>query len=101
VGQGVPEEIIHLEDASTNTRENALYTAALLKAAPGRKLLLTSDYHMFRSARAFERAGLGVATLPFPDVRKRVNSWRGRWPAFLDLAEESLKIGYYFVRGWI
>lgn len=99
--QGVPEEVIRLEGASRNTRENALFTAELLRNTPGRKLLLTSDYHMYRAARAFERAGLEVATLPFPDVRKRVGSWRARWPAFLDLADESLKIGYYFVRGWI
>ncbi|HSW48993.1 MAG TPA: YdcF family protein [Bryobacteraceae bacterium] len=101
LAQGVPEQVIRLEDASTTTRENALFTAALLKDTPGRKLLLTSDYHMYRAARAFERAGLEVATLPFPDVRKRERSWRGRWPAFLDLVEESLKIGYYFIRGWI
>ena len=101
VGQGVPDQVIHLEDASTTTRENALYTAELLKNTPGRKLLLTSDYHMYRAARSFERAGLEVVTLPFPDVRKRVNSWRGRWPAFLDLVEETLKIGYYSARGWI
>ena len=101
LSQGVPDQVIWMEDASTTTRENALFTAELLRNTPGRKLLLTSDYHMYRAARAFERAGLEVVTLPFPDVRKRVNSWRGRWPAFLDLVEETLKIGYYFVRGWI
>jgi uncharacterized SAM-binding protein YcdF (DUF218 family) len=101
IAQGIPDQVIHLEDASTTTRENARYTAELLKNTPGRKLLLTSDYHMYRAARAFERAGLEVFTLPCPDVRKRVSSWRGRWPAFLDLVDETLKIGYYAARGWI
>lgn len=101
VGQGVPEEVIQLEDRSTSTRENALYTAELLRPTPGRKMLLTSDYHMYRAVRAFRKAGLDVVSLPFPDVRKRVNSWRGRWPAFLDLVQETAKIGYYYARGWI
>ena len=101
VGQGVPSQIIQSEDRSTTTRENALYAAEMLRGTPGRKMLLTSDYHMYRALRAFRKAGLDVVSLPFPDVRKRVNSWRGRWPAFLDLVQETTKIGYYYARGWI
>ena len=101
VGQGVPERVIQVEDRSSTTRENALYTAELLRGVPGRKLLLTSDYHMYRAIRSFRKAGLDVASLPFPDVRKRVNSWLGRWPAFIDLVQETAKIGYYRARGWI
>jgi len=101
LGQGVPGEVIQLEERSTTTRENALYTAEVLRGKPGRKMLLTSDYHMYRAVRAFRKAGLDVVSLPFPDVRKRVNSWRGRWPAFLDLVQETAKIGYYYARGWI
>ena len=101
VGQGVPSRIIQLEDRSTSTRENALFASEILRGTPGRKMLLTSDYHMYRAVRAFRKAGLDVASLPFPDVRKRVNSWRGRWPAFLDLGQETVKIVYYYARGWI
>ena len=64
-------------------------------------MLLTSDYHMFRAHRAFKKAGLEVLPKPFPDARKRASEWTGRWPAFLDLVEETLKIGYYYARGWI
>ena len=99
--QGVPEQVIQLEDRSISTRENALRTSELLRGTPGRKLLLTSDYHMYRAIRAFHKAGLDVEALPFPDVRKRVNSWRARWPAFLDLVDETGKIAYYYARGWI
>ena len=101
LSQGVPEKVIRVENRSLSTRENALFAAELLRGTPGRKLLLTSDYHMFRASRAFRRAGLDVATLPFPDVLKRITSWRGRWPAFLDLVLETVKIVYYRIRGWI
>lgn len=101
VSQRVPPGIVRLEDRSRTTRENALYTTELLKGTPGRKMLLTSDFHMFRAYRAFRKAGLEVASVPSPDVRKRAATWRGRWPGFLDLVQESMKILYYFAKGWI
>jgi uncharacterized SAM-binding protein YcdF (DUF218 family) len=99
--EGVPPEAIHLETASRSTRENALYSAPLLKSLPGRKVLTTSDYHMFRARRAFERVGIQVFPLPIPDVIKRSSQRRERWSAFLDLFDETIKIGYYWARGWI
>jgi uncharacterized SAM-binding protein YcdF (DUF218 family) len=99
--QGVPVEAIHLETQSRSTRENALYSAQLLKTLAGRKVLLTSDYHAYRARRAFARAGVEVAVLPIPDVLKRSGQWRARWLCFLDLVEETMKIGYYALRGWI
>jgi uncharacterized SAM-binding protein YcdF (DUF218 family) len=54
--QGVPDEAIHLETQSRSTRENALYSSQLLKNLPGRKVLLTSDYHVYRARRAFARS---------------------------------------------
>jgi len=99
--QGVPEAVLRVEERSRSTHENALYTAEMLKATPGKKVLLTSDYHMYRALRAFRRAGLGVSPHPIPDAFKRGATWDGRWPAFLDLAVENAKIGYYWIRGWI
>ncbi len=99
--QGIPPELIEMETASMSTRENALNTKRLLEGVPGRKVLLTSDYHMFRASRAFKKAGLDVLPRPFPDVRKRATNWTGRWPAFIDLVIETAKIPYYFIRGWI
>jgi len=99
--QGVPAEAIHLETQSRSTRENALYSAPLLSRLPGRKVLLTSDYHMFRARRAFARAGVEVFVQPIPDVIKRSGRWWSRWSCFLDLLEETIKIGYYWARGWI
>ena len=101
VSQGVPREAVRLETRSNSTHENALFTRDLLIGEPGRKVLLTSDYHMFRAKRAFEKAGIAVVPRPFPDVRKRITQFRGRWPAFLDLVVETAKISYYYARGWI
>lgn len=97
----VPPGAITAETQSGSTRENALRAAALLRGDPGPDVLLTSDYHMYRARRAFEKAGLRVAPRPFPDAIKRGQSWSGRWPVFLELCVETAKIGYYYARGWI
>jgi uncharacterized SAM-binding protein YcdF (DUF218 family) len=99
--QGVPASAIRLEQRSSSTRENALYMAELLRGTPGRKVLLTSDFHMFRARRAFQKAGLEVLPEPFPDAAKRMGAWRDRWPVFLDLCAETAKILWYKARGWI
>jgi uncharacterized SAM-binding protein YcdF (DUF218 family) len=99
--QGVPEQVIQLEDRSTTTRENALFTAELLRGAGGRKLLLTSDYHMYRAHRAFASAGLDVIPVPFPDAIKRAQQPLQRWQVMLDLVWETAKIAYYYAHGWI
>lgn len=99
--QGVPAESLLLETASRSTRENALYSKPLLDGLPGRKVLLTGDYHMFRARRVFAKTGVQVASLPIPEVQSRSGSWRGRSLAFFDLSEETCKIVYYWLRGWI
>jgi len=99
--QGVPASVLRVEERSRSTRENAQYVSEMLKATPGRKVLLTSDYHMYRAVRAFRKAWLEVVPHPVPDAFKRSGTLEGRWPAFLDLARESVKIVYYRMRGWI
>ena len=97
---GVPAEVAAIEDVSMSTRENA----AEVRKMPGVEtgiVLLTSDYHMHRAARLFRLAGMEVRTYAVPDALKRSTTWRGRWPAFIDLATETVKIGYYRARGWI
>jgi uncharacterized SAM-binding protein YcdF (DUF218 family) len=99
--QGVPQERLMLETSSTSTRENALLTKALLVQSASRPVLLTSDFHMFRARRAFEKTGIAVQPRPIPDALKRATTWQGRWPAFLDLISETIKIVYYYAHGWI
>jgi uncharacterized SAM-binding protein YcdF (DUF218 family) len=98
---GVPASAIRMEDGSGSTRENALYTARLLSGVPGRKVLLTSDYHMYRASRAFAKAGMPVEAHPFPDAIKASKNLLGRWDAFLTVARETGKILYYRARGWM
>ena len=99
--QGVPKNIIRLETSSKSTRENALFSKGMISELPAPVVLLTSDYHMYRARRCFEKLGIAVKPRPFPDSLKRSNSPIGRLQAFWDLCRESGKIGYYKVRGWI
>jgi uncharacterized SAM-binding protein YcdF (DUF218 family) len=101
VAQGIPPAAVRLETESHNTRENALKSKALVDQLPGTKVLLTSDYHMFRAFRVFRKAGIEVQPRPFPDALKQSTSRMNRWPVFLGLCLETTKIAYYFVRGWI
>jgi uncharacterized SAM-binding protein YcdF (DUF218 family) len=99
VASGVPADRIRMETRSTSTRDNALFTAPL--NGDGRAVLLTSDFHMFRAARAFRKAGMDVIPDPVPDAGKRIQHAGLRWEVFIDLVEESAKIAYYRARGWI
>lgn len=101
VQSGVPADRIVMEDVSRSTRENALEAKRRVEGEGGRKVLLTSDFHMFRARRAFAKAGLDVLPRPIPDVRQRWFTPQQRWVAFLDLAEETAKIVYYWALGWI
>jgi len=98
---GVPADAIAVETGSISTHENGIHSVPLLLRMPGQKVLLTSDYHMFRSRRVFQNAGLDLPGWPFPDAGKRAATWEGRWPAFLEIDVELLKIGYYKIHGWI
>jgi uncharacterized SAM-binding protein YcdF (DUF218 family) len=101
VAEGVPAAAVRVETESQSTHENALKSKSLLDQLPGRKVLLTSDYHMFRAYRAFRKAGIDVQPRPFPDAIKQSMSRLNRWPVFLGLCMETGKIAYYFARGWI
>lgn len=98
---GLPGSLLRVEERSESTRENALFTARDLAGVPGRKVLLTSDYHMRRAHAAFAKAGLDVLPHPFPDAIKRAQGWPGRWPVFLELITETVKLVYYTWKGWI
>lgn len=74
---GVKKADLILETNSRNTRENAVFTAKVLKLYPqvGNKLLLfTSAYHMRRAEGCFQKAGLEVDVFPTA-FRSRVDSY--------------------------
>jgi uncharacterized SAM-binding protein YcdF (DUF218 family) len=99
--RGIPSEALIVENASTSTHDNAVNTARLLSGNTEPVVLLTSDFHMYRAHRTFEKAGLHVTPRFCPDMLKRESDWRDRWRLFLDVTTEFGKIGYYRVRGWI
>ncbi len=58
---GIPEEAMLLEDHSRNTRQNARFSAAVLRDRQIHSILLvTSAYHMRRAKLEFERQGFEV-----------------------------------------
>ncbi len=101
VAEGVPRNAIISESRSTSTRENALYTADLIQHIPGKKVLLTSDFHMYRAIRAFRKAGIVAAPEATPDVLHSAEHWTGRFSGFETMMLETAKIAYYRLRGWI
>ena len=65
IGLGIPADQIIAEPDSLNTTENAQNSAALVKAHGfTRPILVTSAFHMERSVRQFEKAGLKVDPYP-------------------------------------
>jgi uncharacterized SAM-binding protein YcdF (DUF218 family) len=63
---GVPAQAILLEPRSHNTRENALFTKALLDQHPDIKslVLVTSAFHERRALACFAKVGLRPAAFP-------------------------------------
>jgi uncharacterized SAM-binding protein YcdF (DUF218 family) len=63
---GVAPGDILFEEKARNTRENALYSARILKQKfpNGRYILITSAFHMRRSLGCFEKAGVKTDTFP-------------------------------------
>jgi uncharacterized SAM-binding protein YcdF (DUF218 family) len=98
---GVSADAVTVETLSASTHENAILSLPILNRMPGKKVLLTSDYHMFRALRVFHKAGLDLQGWPYPDTGKMAASWSGRWPAFLEIFVELIKIAYYKAEGWI
>ena len=107
-GQGVPLDALETECASTNTHENAVFSAALLKRAKrSRILLVTSGFHMPRAAAAFANQGLQV--IPAPAYDPVYPSWQTHpwWPkrSALRLTGRCLReyagFWWYRLRGWV
>ena len=101
VVEGIPRKDIVAEWQSNSTRENGINTVRLVSGMPGKKVLLTSDFHMYRAIRVFRKLGVDVTPMPVPDVLTSSKHWDARFPAFETLVVESTKIVYYRLHGWI
>jgi uncharacterized SAM-binding protein YcdF (DUF218 family) len=95
-GLGLPSGRVVLEDRSRNTRENAIFTKALVEPRPGERwLLVTSAWHMPRSMGVFRKAGFAVEAFPVDYLTEselpefvRVS---GRAPRGLSIADDGFK----------
>jgi uncharacterized SAM-binding protein YcdF (DUF218 family) len=101
VFQGVPANVIGVESDSESTHQNAQFSRNALHAMPGTKVLLTSDFHIYRATRVFRKEGIEVQPYPIPDAVKRSRSWANRPTAFFLESSEVLKMAYYKMRGWM
>jgi uncharacterized SAM-binding protein YcdF (DUF218 family) len=101
VAEGIPRQAILTEWRSKSTRENAIETAKLLANVPGKRVLLTSDFHIYRALRVFRKQGIEAAPMAVPDVSQAAEHWQGRIPALETMALETIKIAYYRCRGWM
>lgn len=101
VSEGIPREAIVAEWGSTTTRENGMAIARMVAGMPGKKVLLTSDSHMFRAIRVFRKLGVDATPMAVPDVLHWTENWTGRFTGFLMMVEETAKIVDYKLHGWI
>ena len=101
IADGIPREVFVIEPRSISTRENAIETARLAQSLHGKKVLLTSDFHMYRALRVFRKMGIEATPMAVRDVLHSTENWKGRFGAFEIMLVESVKIVYYAVRGWI
>ena len=95
---GVPAAAVHLETGSRSTRENAEFSAPLLRAHGVRRVLVVTDrLHMRRASGAFAKMGFDVerGTVPiYAGHADNVSMLRAGLREYVALA-------YYRSRGWI
>ena len=105
---GVPADALQIESTSTNTHENAAFSAVMLKHGKRlRILLVTSGFHMPRAAASFMKQGLEV--IPAPAYDSVHPSWEAHpwWPKrdALQLSGRCLReyvgMWWYRVHGWV
>lgn len=108
--QGIPDKAIMIEEHSFTTRENAIYSAKMLKEQHVNSILLvTSALHMPRSAATFAKEGLQVIPAAVaPQITLPTESWLTIWKPSLQalnasrsIIKEYIGLLVYWLRGWI
>jgi uncharacterized SAM-binding protein YcdF (DUF218 family) len=98
---GIPAEALVTETTARTTREEAARMAALLPAKGIKHILLvTSQVHMPRSQRLFEKAGFAVSPAPVEDL-PRADKPETRLRLLRQILQESLARVYYRVAGYL
>lgn len=79
INDGVPPENILIEEDSTNTTENALFSAGIIKKQGAKSIILvTSPYHQRRASLNFQKAlgpDIEIINHSATDSAWRKNSW--------------------------
>ena len=89
---GVPESAILVEHTALTTRDNALFSGAMLRERGlTRALVVTQRYHRRRSVAAFRRVGVDAEALPFAARRTPTRA----------VLRELVALAVYKLRGWI
>jgi uncharacterized SAM-binding protein YcdF (DUF218 family) len=75
LSRDVPAAVIHLEDSSHSTEENAIYSRQIADARGWQQAVLVTDsYHMLRASWMFNHYGIDHTRSPVP--REQI---RGEW----------------------
>ena len=71
IARGIASERLILEDRSTNTRENLLYTKELLseRGIEGSIVIVTNEFHMYRAKRIAGRLDIECSGIGAPSVK--------------------------------
>ena len=96
--QGVPPEVIVLEEKGHSTEESAFFTSDIMRAQGWQKAIVVSDaYHLWRARLLFGKAGVEVYPSPAYDERyplsKRVYLYH--------LGREVVAVAWYYVKSWL
>jgi uncharacterized SAM-binding protein YcdF (DUF218 family) len=86
-----------LEEHSSSTMENAVFSAELLRKEGVRKFyLVTHAWHMRRAMIAFERVGMDAVPAPTSFVSRSAWLWRDFLPSM-----QALNLTYYAIYEWL
>jgi uncharacterized SAM-binding protein YcdF (DUF218 family) len=92
--QGIPQQVIDGENCSMTTKENAIFSAAILQQRNIQRIILVSDApHMWRSLIEFRDYGFSV----IPRTSRLPAEWGFRQKAYIAL-RESVGLPWYLVR---
>jgi uncharacterized SAM-binding protein YcdF (DUF218 family) len=105
--EGIPGDQIWVETRSSNTHENAVFGAQILRQhGATRVALVVEATGMLRASLSFEKQGIAVVAAPLwrnhltRDYTDYVPGWRGI-SLNADTLHEAVGLAYYRLRGWI
>jgi len=94
IAQSVPQQVVDGENCSLTTKENAIFSAAILQQRNIQRIILVSDApHMWRSLIEFRAYGFSV----IPRTSRLPARWGFRQKAYLVL-RESVGLPWYILR---